>query len=161
MPNVAQVASIQVVMLLAFYSISFSQQSGGEEAKQKIEQAVHRLFDGMRSGDSTAVHAVFSDQVAMYSAGNHKDGSTNLHEGSLEKFLHAVGTPHEIMWDERISNLSIQVDGPLATAWMNYSFYLGDTFSHCGVNSMTFLYKDGEWKIIYLIDTRRKDHCEG
>lgn len=28
--------------------------------------------------------------------------------------------------------LSIQVDGPLATVWARYDFYLNGTFSHCG-----------------------------
>ena len=36
------------------------------------------------------------------------------------------------------------------------SFGLMDNFSHCGVNSFQLFNDNGQWKIIYLIDTRRK-----
>ncbi|MEM9869076.1 MAG: nuclear transport factor 2 family protein, partial [Bacteroidota bacterium] len=33
------------------------------------------------------------------------------------------------------------------------------TFSHCGINSFQMVNFGGEWKIIYLIDTRGKEGC--
>lgn len=74
-------------------------------------------------------------------------------------FLQAVGAPREEVWDERISNLQIQIDGPLASAWMDYSFYRGDAFSHCGVNTMTLLREEDGWKIFAISDTRRRTGC--
>ncbi|UWX56421.1 hypothetical protein NYZ99_09635 [Maribacter litopenaei] len=56
---------------------------------------------------------------------------------------------------------SIQIDGAMANAWTPYEFRINDNFSHCGVNSFQMVKLEGEWKIIYLIDTRRKEGCEG
>jgi hypothetical protein len=37
-----------------------------------------------------------------------------------------------------------------------YQFYIGDKFSHCGVNSFQLVKLQGQWKIQYLIDTQEK-----
>lgn len=49
------------------------------------------------------------------------------------------------------------MDGPLATAWTPYAFYLGDTLSHCGTNAFQLAKLKDDWKIIQITDTRRKD----
>ena len=64
------------------------------------------------------------------------------------------------MLDERISFETVKVDGDLAIAWTPYKFYLGDQFSHCGVNSFQLVKLEGVWRIQYLIDTRRRQGCE-
>lgn len=124
------------------------------------ESIVQTLFDGMRNGDSTAVKACFHEEAVLHSTYKNKEGLTKIHEGNVEEFVVAVGSPHDEVWDERISNLEIKIDGTLANAWMDYSFYLGDKLSHCGVNSMHFVLVDGEWKIFQLMDTRRRKTCD-
>ena len=47
----------------------------------------------------------------------------------------------------------------MANVWTAYSFYFDGKFSHCGVNSFQLLKEAGEWKIFYLVDTRRKEGC--
>ena len=71
-----------------------------------------------------------------------------------------MGTPHDEVWDERIWDVVIHIDDNLASAWMNYAFILGDTLSHCGVNSMQFVRTAEGWKAVYLVDTRRRTGCE-
>ena len=70
--------------------------------------------------------------------------------------MKAVGTPHKEQWDERIYDVKIQVDGPLATAWTPYKFYFGENFSHCGVNAFTLIKTDDGWKISGITDKRRR-----
>ena len=149
------IAILPFTWAISFASLSAQQDQGDY---QLIKNSVAQMFEGMKEGDSAKVHGVMSDEVIFQSTAI-REGQAKLFTGSLERFLNAVGTPHEEIWDERISNLKVEVDGPLATAWMNYSFYLGDSFSHCGVNAMTFFRFDEGWKIIYLIDTRRKENC--
>ena len=54
----------------------------------------------------------------------------------------------------------ISIDGRLASAWMEFAFYLGENLSHCGVNSMQLYRTDEGWKIVYLADTNRPPTCE-
>lgn len=126
----------------------------------EVRAAVDRLFDGMRRGDSTAVRAAFHPQARLMSVGV-RDGQPVLRTDSIDAFVRAVGTPHAEVWDERISNVRIQVSGNLASAWMDYAFYRGETFSHCGVNAFHFFRDTGGWRAIQITDTRGREGCPG
>jgi hypothetical protein len=78
----------------------------------------------------------------------------------LDGFLKAVGTPHPEVWYEEIWNLKIQIDGDFAQAWCDYGFYIGKTFSHCGVDAFHMHKGKDGWKIFHLADTRRKTECD-
>jgi hypothetical protein len=60
---------------------------------------------------------------------------------------------------EAVSELKIQADNNLAQAWMDYPLFLDDTFNHCGVNSIQLAFDGAAWKIIQIMDSRRKDKC--
>ena len=78
----------------------------------------------------------------------------------FSKFLVSIcSIPDSVKYEERLTSFSIQVDRTMANAWVGYEFWLNDTFSHCGINSFQLVDFDGEWKIIYLIDTRGKAGC--
>src|ERR1051325_4418963 len=55
-------------------------------------------------------------------------------------------------WDERPSNIHIDVDGNLASAWMDYTFRLNGAISQWGIDSFDFVKSKGEWKINQLGD---------
>ena len=127
--------------------------------KEGVHQAIITMFDGMREGDSTKVNSVFRKDVRMFSAYRKNTGESVLHEGKLSEFLKAVGTAHDEIWDEKIYNTTIQIDGDIAQVWTDYSFYIGETFSHCGVDAFQLIRENSKWLIINLMDTRRKEDC--
>jgi hypothetical protein len=135
--------------------------AGAQEAEEAAVMAVvGGLFDAMRAGDSAAMRAVL-DPSATGATAFVRDGAPTLtREASLEGFVQAVGTPHDEVWDERIWDAEVRVDGLLATAWMNYAFFAGDTFSHCGVNAFQLFRGADGWKIFHIADTRRREGCE-
>jgi len=132
------------------------------ESQGEVMALVKRLFDGMRAGDSSMVRSVFHPQVRMISAFTAPDGKQRLNvEPSADGFVRAVGTPHEAVWDERIWNEKVQIDGPLASVWVDYSFRAGEKFSHCGIDHLLLVKDDaGAWKIMELADTRRTAGCD-
>jgi len=138
---------------------------GQNHYKEKDSASVHAviltLFDGMREADSAKVSSVFHKEVKMYSSFTSKEGELILKEGKLSSFLKAIGTPHDKIWDERIWDTKIVIDGGIAQVWTDYAFYISDDFSHCGVDAFD-LVKDssGNWKIIHLMDIRKKVGCE-
>lgn len=133
-------------------------QSSDDEA---IRVVIDKLFDGMRAGDSSAVSVLFHPDVRMMTSYLDPSGEPVMKEGSLKSFLTAIGTPHPEVWDEKIWNTEVQTDDNLAQVWTDYAFYVDDRFSHCGVDAFQLIKgNDGDWKIINLIDTRRKSPCE-
>src|SRR4051794_16645640 len=134
-------------------------QANSAEGKAALA-VVNRLFDAMRTGDSAGVRATFHPE-AQFATAAVKDGSPLVHFDSIAPFLRAVGTPHPDVWDERVSNIVVHVDGPLAVVWADYAFYLGDKFSHCGVDAFQLARSGDTWQIVSIIDTRRKQDCPG
>ncbi len=124
-------------------------------AHTAVRAAVAALFDAMRAGDGDGVRNAFHPDAVLMSVGPGRDGVVRVQGGEVEGFATAVGTPHDEVWDERIGPVDVRVDGPLATAWMPYRFYLGDTFSHCGVNAFQLADTGGGWQIVAITDTRR------
>ncbi|MEM6525046.1 MAG: nuclear transport factor 2 family protein [Bacteroidota bacterium] len=140
--------------LLIFFS-AFAQSS----EQQSVIDVVENLFEGMRQGDSTMVGAVFTEDARMYTVFTNKDGQPVRREGSLQRFLTAVGTPRNEVWDEPIWDVKVDIDGNLAQVWTRYAFYLGKQFSHCGVDALQLFKGDKGWKIFQISDTRKKEGC--
>jgi hypothetical protein len=132
-----------------------------EDETLNAKAAVDTFFEGFHKGDTTLMKSVMMDKIIMQTAYRNKEGKDILVTDEPEKLINAIATrAPDQKWDERLLDYSIQVDGNMANVWTPYEFWYNDTFSHCGVNSFQ-LFKDGDqWKIIYLIDTRRHSDCE-
>ncbi|TSD64145.1 nuclear transport factor 2 family protein [Inquilinus sp. KBS0705] len=140
-------------LLLTFTAPAFCQTD-----KDDIKKTITTMFDGMRKGDSTMLRSAFAKGIVFQGVAN-KGGDNVVETESADAFIRAVGAPHKEVWDERITWGDIKIDGPLASVWTPYKFYLGAQFSHCGIDYYQLLKTSAGWKIIYIIDTRRKDNC--
>jgi hypothetical protein len=90
-----------------------------------------------------------------------KEGKDVLVTDEPGKLITAVANrPSDQKWEEKILGYSVQVDGNMAHVWTPYEFWFNGDFSHCGVNSFQLFHDNGTWKIIYLIDTRRRQGCQ-
>lgn len=129
--------------------------------KMEVVKTVQILFDAMRAGDSATVRSVFLPEAKMYTAFFNQSSQQNkVKEGSLERFVGAVGTPHDEIWDEKIWGYSVELEAPLATVWTPYTFYLGNKLSHCGINTFLLFQTLDGWKIMNIADTRRTSNCQ-
>lgn len=133
--------------------------TGSDQAN--VIAVVQRLFDGMRAGDSSMVRAVFDARVRLITVTERNGKTVASVETSADNFARAVGTPHAEVWDERFRNPKVEIDGALASVWVDYAFFRGTTFSHCGVDHVLLTRHDtGLWKILELADTRRITGCD-
>lgn len=143
---------------LLCFSLSFLAFSQQEE--REVEAVIRSLFDGMRSKNAEQIAAAFSADAIMQTVISKPEGNT-VGTNSAGDFAKKIGsTPAETQLDERILDYQIKVDGTMAAAWTPYRFYLNGNFSHCGVNSFQLVKMADGWKIVYIIDTRRKEPCE-
>ncbi|TGE24250.1 hypothetical protein E5K00_03280 [Hymenobacter aquaticus] len=122
-----------------------------------VQKTITTFFDGMRQGDSTMVRGTLAPGVVLHTISPKNGGQVEIEPANA--FLKAVGTPHPDVYDERITFGQVLVDAPLASVWTPYQFYVGTKFSHCGYNSFQLVKLAGNWKIVHIIDTRRKDGC--
>jgi Putative lumazine-binding len=145
-----------MTFLAAIPSIAQVDKEAGE-----VQRTIGRLFEGMQRGDSAMVHSAFMPEVTSATISDDKANSPSLvRESTIQDFLVAVvGTPHKNVWNEETWNMTIKVDGNFAQAWCDYAFFIGHTFSHCGVDAFHLFKSKGEWKIFHIADTRRKAPC--
>ncbi|WDT67812.1 nuclear transport factor 2 family protein [Cloacibacterium sp. TD35] len=139
------------IFFLLISSFSFAQNTSEKEIIKPIEN----LFQAMKSADSLGVKNAFSNSAIMQTFGKNQEIRTD----KLEDFAKQVGASKAGDLDERFTISKILVDGNMASVWVPYQFYYKGNFSHCGVNSFQLAKINNEWKIQYIIDTRRKDNC--
>jgi hypothetical protein len=145
--------------LLATLLLMLSAPAFCQTAQDDIKKTITTMFDGMRKGDTVMLRSTFHKDMVLQSVVNKKDGTTALLTEKADDFIKQVGTPHKDIYDERITWGDIKIDGDLASAWTPYKFYVGSQYSHCGVDFYQLMKTTSGWKIIYIVDTRRKDNC--
>lgn len=141
-----------------------AQETNVQEAEAQAVAIIEQLFDAMRASDSSSVRELFADGVTEFrSSGTSQDGEPTIEVSTLEGFVGALGGAEVGSWDERIVVRDVIVDDNLVTVVTPYAFYFDGNLSHCGVN-VFLVAKTGEnWKIVSLVDTRRRGEgvCEG
>lgn len=145
-------------IFLTFVTLSFV--TNAQTAEDSIKITISKLFDGMKNSDAALLKAAFADSAILQTITNGKDGKIIIESDKLEDFAGIVSKMPKGDADERITYDVIKIDGPLAIVWAPYKFYYKGNFSHCGVDSFQLVKINGEWKIQYLIDTRKKNGCK-
>lgn len=144
-----------IIILLCLFTIpAFSQTN-----EAAIKQTITTFFDGMRKADTAMMRSAIANDVVLQSIANKKDGATALVTENIAGFMASVAKPHKDIYDERVTFNDIRIDADLAMVWAPYKFYVGQTYSHCGVDVFQLMKTTQGWKIIYIVDTRRKDKC--
>ena len=140
------------LLLMSLHAEIFAQ-----SVENEIMKPIHLLFEGMENEDTAIIKRAFTKNVMMKVV-SEKGVKIETVENFLKQIASKkVNTPK---WIEKLYNTEIRVDGNLAHVWTEYSFYVGETFNHCGVDSFALIKLDGTWKIVYIMDTRRKEGCE-
>lgn len=129
--------------------------------QQQAFQVVEQLFVGMRNADSSLVAKSFHPEAILQTIHKSANGEHQVKTDDVARFKAVVAAQPPNLLDERLMGKSIQIDGAMAMIWTPYRFYLGDSFSHCGVNLFTLMHSLEGWQIVHLIDTRRKEGCDG
>jgi hypothetical protein len=134
--------------------------AGGQTTEDSVKAAVNELFIAMKNSDGPRLRTSFADSAILQTIITNKEGKTFARNESITDFAESIGKLPKGAADERIRFDLIRIDGPLAIVWAPYSFYFKEKFSHCGIDSFQLLRSGGVWRILYIVDTRRKDGCE-
>lgn len=146
-------------LTLLSLSTTHAQKDSIAMKEQAVIKTIQKLFDGMRAGDSTALRSVLHPKAHLQSSYTTKKGVPVLQEGSMDSWVTSVGTPHEEVYDEKIWSYKVRMDDNLAAVWTEYTFYVGEKLSHCGVNAFHLVNTATGWKISHITDTRRRAGC--
>jgi ketosteroid isomerase-like protein len=144
--------------LLFVVSILLSSLVMGQTTEDSVKQVINEFFSALKEGDGKAIREFMADSATLQTIAN-KNGRTQVRNEELDLFINSINQLAFGDADEQITFASILVDGELASAWTPYKFYYKGSFSHCGVNSFHLVRMADRWKIISIVDTRRKSNC--
>lgn len=132
------------------------------EAQLEVKQVIDNLFEAMRTGNGETLQQCFHQDARLYTIIN-QYGIGTLAEEEVKEFIEAVALPKEEIWNEVIWTYEIQVEGPMASAWTEYSFFIlsegENQLVHCGYNSFELFKGSTGWLITQITDTRNTSEC--
>lgn len=123
---------------------------------QEVQKKIETFFEAFHAKDTLKLKSICSDKIILQSIQENAKGGKLSDESASEFYKSIASIPANFNFQEKILSYSIQVDGSMAHAWTSYEFYINDKLSHKGVNAFTLFKENDVWKIIYVIDTRRK-----
>ncbi|MBF4516073.1 nuclear transport factor 2 family protein [Flavobacterium sp. ANB] len=139
------------LIIFLFFGLNLNAQ------KQDVQKSIEVFFDGFHKKDTLKIQSVCANKIILQSISESVTKGNKLTDESAKEFYKAIASiPSNMKFQEKILSYNIQIDGTMAHVWAPYEFYLNDKLSHSGVNTFTLFKENNIWKIIYLIDTRRK-----
>jgi hypothetical protein len=145
------------IFMLAFLFF-FASNVNAQSAEDSVKAVIDKMFAAMKNADSKSLTECFADSAILQTVAD-KNGNVSVETDAVKAFADEIATLQKGDADERITYDVVRTDGALAIAWTPYNFYYKGQFSHCGADSYQLVRINGEWKIQYLIDTRRKQGC--
>lgn len=142
--------NVFLVSFFLFFTGMFSQE-------KEIQKAIDDFFVGLNSKDTTTISKQCYKDVIVQTIIKSKQGN-QLKTENFNDFLISIATiPSHVKIEEKLLSYKIEFDGNLAHVWTPYEFYVDGNLSHKGANSFTLFKEDFNWKIIHIIDTRRRN----
>lgn len=157
--NTQQMTRTVLWLLLIITGMNLQAQTNNQ--KEALKKTIDTFFEALHTGNADLMKTVLHDELHVQTTRDNKEGKNLLFTESKEKLLQSVASKKpEDKYYEKLLSYDIKIDGNLASVWTPYEFYYNDNFSHCGANSFQLFDDNGTWKIIYLVDMRRRQGCK-
>ena len=145
----------RLVLLFVVCLIPLAPVAAQSAAHDSVYKVVTDLFDSMRARDTSSMRAAFTSNASMQAL-----TADSVEFASVDGWINSVARARPgVLLDERLANPVVQVDGALATVWVDYWFFVGTRQSHCGVDAFQLHKQNGQWRIFSVVDTRRAIGC--
>jgi putative lumazine-binding protein len=123
-----------------------------------ILATVQKVFDAMRTRDTALLLQAFDTSARLVGVSNR--GTPGVRLTTPSQFGAAITrAPAGDVWNERIFDPEVRIDGEVAQVWAYFTFHRNATFTHCGVDAFMLVKVAGTWKITQLADSNRQQGC--
>jgi hypothetical protein len=141
--------------MVAVPSVVFAQ----DAERASVLATVQKVFDAMRTRDTALLFQAFDSTARLVSV-NTRATPPAVRLVPPAQFGAALQrAPAGDVWNERIYDPEVRIDGNIAQVWAYYTFHRNATFSHCGVDAFMLAKVGATWKITQLADTQRTEGC--
>ena len=103
----------------------------------------------LTNGDGKTLARLTLDSAVVGGIGT-RDGVERMSLRTWPLYINRTGPS---TFTERGFGATARVQDRVAQVWMPYDLYIGDKWSHCGVDTFTLMKSDGHWRVAALIYT--------
>lgn len=128
----------------------------GEEGA--VMAAVNAVFAGIAAHDAAAIGAHLRADADLTIALERDDGTREIRSIPRADYLAGV-KPRPERFEERLTDMAIEVDGDIAMVWGPYLFLIDGKISHCGVDHFDLVRENGRWTIANITWSQRTRGC--
>ena len=151
----ARFSSLALAAIVIAPSLSLAQ----DAERANVLATVQKVFDAMRTRDTALLFSAF-DSSARLVRYNRRGNPPSVSLTPPSQFGAAIlRAPAGDVWNERIYDPEVRIDGDIAQVWAYYTFHRNTTFSHCGVDAFLLVKVGTTWKITQLADSQRTEGC--
>ena len=147
-------------LLLILSTVIDGSAAYAQTAEDSIKTVINTMFTGMKNSDTVLVKSCFTETAFMQTFGKDKEGKTIITTDTPSDFAKIIATIPAGAADEQIVFKDLKIDGPMAAVWAPFKLYFKGKLYSSGVNSFQLVRLNNEWKIQYILDTRRKNRSE-
>lgn len=141
------------LLLLLFCHIVLCQSKSQDS---EIRKTIDVFFEGLHARDTIKMQTVCEKDIILHSI-DESAFTVKVLKGVPKEFYASIASiPKDAKFEEKQLGYEEKIDGTMAQVWVTYELYIEGKFIHKGVDAFTLFNNHGKWKIIYLIDTRRK-----
>lgn len=150
---------LRSILPIVIFGTTLATSARGQEAdRAAVLATVQKVFQAMHTRDTALLTQAFDTSARLVGVSTRGAPAVRLLlPGAFGAAI--ASAPAGAVWNERIWDPEVRIDGDVAQVWAYYTFHLNDTFSHCGVDAFMLLKVGSEWKITQLADSRRTTGC--
>ena len=119
------------------------------EDRATVVKMVQTFFDAMTERDVEGMRAMLTPDGVFYGYRESQDGlqiMSPTHQRYVEGLADGDRKLVERFWDPQVL-----LHDRMAVVWTPYDLYVDGTFSHCGIDSFSFLKTEEVWKITGIV----------
>lgn len=145
-----------LILTIAMHPDRVAAQDSDHDA---IVETLTTFFDGFAEGDSTKMYSQVESGGRLVLTFNDADGNPGMRAIGMSEFVRMISGPREQPIKETFWNPEIRVEDNLASAWVEYNLWVGDTIDHCGTDNFQLFRSSDGWKIVAIADTQQRTGC--
>lgn len=114
-----------------------------------------KLFAAMKAKSFADIRDVFTPEGQLVAIDKPRDGKgiSKTRVFTAESFAKQISEAKSADFIEKMPNKDVKIAGDLAMVSGRYTFYVGDKFSHCGLNTFNLVRTETGWKIANAAST--------
>lgn len=114
-----------------------------------------KLFAAMKAKSFADIRGIFTSEGQLVAIDKPRDGKgiSKTRVFTAEGFAKQISEAKSADFIEKMPNKDVKIAGDLAMVSGRYTFYVGDKFSHCGLNTFNLVRTETGWKIANAAST--------